>query len=108
MVSDEFGVYAGGVTLLLAVWWVAHLCATRYGGQAHHRDAGYGGPAERLSLHVAAFGVVGLWLATGSYGGLYYLQTWLPLVGQFRAPVRYVLFAHWAMAVLATFAVAHL
>ena len=95
--SDEFGVYGGGVALLLAVWWIAHLRATRYGGQA-----------GRLSLHVAAFGVVGLWLATGSHGGLYYLQTWLPLVSQFRAPVRYVLFAHWALAALATFAVADL
>ena len=94
LVSDEFGVYGGGVALMLAVWWLARLAVTRQ--------------ADRLSLHVAAFGVVGLWLATGSYGGLYYLQTWLPLVSQFRAPVRYVLFAHWALALLATFAVAHL
>ena len=92
--SDEFGVYGGGVALMLAVWWMARLVATRR--------------VDRLSLHVAAFGVVGLWLATGSYGGLYYLQTWMPLVSQFRAPVRYVLFAHWTLAVLATLAVAHL
>jgi hypothetical protein len=87
--SDEFGVYGGGVALMLAVWWLMR-------------------KTDRLSLHVAAFGLVGLWLATGAYGGLYYLQTWLPVVSQFRAPVRYVLFAHWALAVLATFALAFL
>ena len=96
LVSDEFGVYGGGVTLLVAVWWVARQ-PSRYGARRSTRPA-----------CVAAFGVVGLWLATGSYGGLYYLQTWLPLVSQFRAPVRYVLFAQWALAVLATFALAHL
>ena len=102
---DEFGAYGGGVALMLAVWWMTRLVSTR---RDHRRAARYGGQADRLSLQVAAFGVVGLWLATGSHGGLYYLQTWLPLVSQFRAPVRYVLFAHWALAVLATFAVASL
>ncbi len=57
---------------------------------------------------MAGFGVVGLWLATGSYGKLYYLQTWLPLVSQFRAPVRYTVFTQWALAVLAALAVARL
>jgi hypothetical protein len=64
--------------------------------------------SHRFGWCVAAFGVLGLWLATGSYGRLYLLQTWLPIISGFRAPVRYVLFAQWALAVLAALAVARL
>ena len=92
--SDEYAVYGGGVVLMLAVWWVACQWKARR--------------ADRFGMHVAGFGVVGLWLATGSYGKLYYLQTWLPLVSQFRAPVRYTVFTQWALAVLAALAVARL
>jgi hypothetical protein len=92
--SDEYAVYGGGVLLTLAVWWVARQWKAAR--------------ADRFGLHVAAFGLVGLWLATGSYGKLYYLQTWLPLVSQFRAPVRYTVFTQWALAVLAALAVARL
>jgi len=92
--SDEYAVYGGGVVLMLAVWWVASQWKVR-----RH---------DRFGIHLAGFGVVGLWLATGSYGKLYYLQTWLPLVSQFRAPVRYTVFTQWALAVLAALAVARL
>ena len=92
--SDEYAVYGGGVVLMLAVWWVACQWKARR--------------ADRFGMHVAGFGVVGLWLATGSYGKLYYFQTWLPLVSRFRAPLRYTVFTQWALAVLAALAVARL
>ena len=57
---------------------------------------------------MAAFGAVGLWLSTGAAGGLYLVQTWVPVISQFRAPVRYTLFAQWALAVLASLALAEL
>lgn len=90
--GDEYGVYGGAVVLVLAVWWIARQWRQ----------------SDRFSVHLAIFAVLALWLATGSYGKLYYLQTWLPLVSQFRAPVRYTLFAQWAVAVMAALTLAHL
>lgn len=100
--GDEYGVYGGAVVLLLAVWWLAQSAATRQTG--HGPDDSQ----RRLGWRVGAFGATGLWLSTGGVGGLYLLQTWLPVINQFRAPVRYTLFAQWAMAVLAAFAFAQL
>ena len=42
-----------------------------------------------------------LLLAMGRYGVLYHAQTWLPLVGSFRFPCRYVVLVQLAAAVLA-------
>ena len=91
---DEYGVYGGGVVLMLAAWWLARQCTTR--------------PRDRFSLQLGGFAALALWMATGSYGKLYYLQTWLPLVGQFRAPLRYMVLAQWSLAVLGALALAHL
>ena len=91
---DEYGVYGGGVVLTLAVWWIARQWTAQ--------------PRDGFSLKVFVLAVIALWLATGSYGKLYYLQTWLPFVSQFRAPLRYVVIAQWAFAVLAAMAMAHL
>jgi hypothetical protein len=41
------------------------------------------------------------WLALGKYGYLYYLQTRLPLVGQFRLPGRYFTLVAFAASILA-------
>lgn len=62
----------------------------------------------RLVLFAVGLGILAVWLATGSHGGLYALQTKLPLVGQFRAPFRYVLLAGFAAAVLAAVGYARL
>ena len=86
LASDEFGVYGGGVALLLAVWWVGHLALALRWPSALAMHATPPQPSDS----VCGVRRVGLWLATGSYGRLYYLQTWLPLVSQFRAPVRYI------------------
>jgi len=112
--GDEFGVYGGGVALLLALWWLAQSMGRSRDGSAAGEAASTReprsspGPGHRFGWCVAAFGVLGLWLATGSYGRLYLFQTWLPIISSFRAPVRYVLFAQWALAVLASLAVARL
>ena len=100
--GDEYGVYGGAVVLLLATWWLAQSLASTDGDQPP--DASQ----RRLGWRVAAFGAVGLWLSTGAVGGLYLVQTWLPIINQFRAPVRYTLFAQWALAVLASLALARL
>ncbi len=102
--GDEFGVYGGGVALLLALWWLAQ----SRGRSGDATAAGDQVAVRRFGWCVAAFGVLGLWLATGSYGRLYLLQTWLPIISGFRAPVRYVVFAQWALAILASLAVARL
>ena len=98
--GDEFAAYGGAVALVLALWGAASYPALR-------RRAAATAP-DRFGVRAAGFGLVGLWLAIGSHGGLYYLQTWLPLVRQFRAPVRYVLFTQLALAVVAAMAMSRL
>jgi hypothetical protein len=97
--GDEFAAYGGAVTLTLAVWWLAGVILRRRDSRTVR---------DRLGIAAGILAVAGLWLATGSYGKLYYLQTWLPIVGQFRAPVRFVLLTHIALAVLAALAMAQL
>jgi hypothetical protein len=82
--------YFGAPAVVLLLWW---LTARRWVGA----DAG----ARRLTGFAVTLGVLATWLATGSYGGLYLVQTRLPLVGQFRAPSRYVNLTAFAGAVLA-------
>jgi hypothetical protein len=81
--------YFGAVPLVLLVWWLA---ARRTG-----EDRG----VVRLTWFAVVLGVLATWLALGSEGGLYRLHTRLPLVGQFRAPGRYMNLAGFAAAVLA-------
>lgn len=99
-VGDEFAVYGGAVPLVLAAWWLA-MCP-------RFRRQKLLTPADRLGIGAFMLGLLGLWLATGGYGGLYYLQTWLPLVSQFRSPARYALFAQIALAVIAAVALTRL
>jgi hypothetical protein len=86
----EMGLYNGSVTTVLLFWLILRL--------------------PRLSVHrslaIGLFVVlaVTLVLAGGNYGPLYKLQTMLPLVGRFRAPCRYILLVHLAMAGLAAIA----
>ncbi len=99
-VGDEFAVYGGAVGLVLAAWWLALIPQLR----AQRLLT----PADRLALAAAMLGLLGMWLATGRYGGLYYVQTWLPLVGQFRSPARYMLFVQLAIAVMGAVALGRL
>ena len=93
---DEFAVYGGAVGLVLALWWLALYPSLR--------SKGLSTASDRLGLCAAAFGLVGLWLATGHAGRLYDLQAWLPWVGLFRAPVRFVPFTQLALAVVGAIA----
>ena len=61
-------------------------------------------PANRLAVFALVLGLLSGWLALGKYGYLYYLQTCLPLVGQFRLPSRYFTLVSFAAAILAAVA----
>lgn len=82
----EFGVYCGAAALILVAWiWI-------------RRDALR---AKRLPLMWAgALAVVGMVLALGRYGGLDVVMTYVPLVGAFRAPARYIFLVQFALAIL--------
>lgn len=92
--GDEFGAYGGAVALVLTAWWAGTQWATD-----RMRSA-----TGRLGAAALALGALGLWLATGSHGRLYLLQTGLPLVGGFRVPARFILFADLALAITAALA----
>jgi hypothetical protein len=86
--------YFGAVPFLLFLGW---LMTCRRGM-----------PAARPALYAIVLGGLAVWLATGYYGGLYLLQTHLPLVGQFRVPARYVNLVAFAGAILAAVSFRHL
>ena len=85
--THEFGLYIGAVPLLLIVW-------IRY----HWSDLGR---MRTLATAMAVLGVVGFLLSLGEAGQLYRLQRFLPLVGSFRCPCRYLVLCHLATSVLA-------
>ncbi len=90
--------YFGAVPLVLLAWWLA---ARRT--RAVSADPALAGESavHRLTGFAVVLGVLAMWLALGADGGLYLLHTRLPLVGQFRAPCRFVNLAAFAAAVLA-------
>lgn len=89
----EYGFYLGAVPTVLLMYTLA-----LRGAQA------------RFRLARAAVGLLALafLLSLGDWGGLYRLQSWLPVVGLFRAPARYVLVVELAVALLAALAFADL
>ena len=93
--GDEYGAYGGSVAIVLAVWWLARQARSLGGVESDRR---------RLGVAALVLVVLGLWLATGRYGGLYYAQTWLPVVGRFRIPSRDVFVAQFGLAVLGALA----
>jgi hypothetical protein len=86
--------YFGAVAVVLLLWW---LVARRTAAVPAAADASVG----RLTRFAVVLGVLSVWLATGKYGGLYAVQTRLPVLGQLRAPVRYMNLAGLAAAILA-------
>jgi hypothetical protein len=82
--------YFGVAAVVLLCWWLA----ARWSMTA---DSG----VRRLTGFAVVLGVLTAWLATGTYGRLYLVQTKLPLVGQFRGAARYVNLTAFAGAVLA-------
>ena len=85
--THEFGLYIGAVPLLLIVWIRYHWC-----------DLGRMRPLATAAIVLA---LVGFLLALGNAGQLYRLQRFLPLVGGFRCPCRYLVLCHLATGVLA-------
>ena len=114
-VPGWLGFYFGAAPLLLGVWW---LTAHRIGNAPP--SPATGGPvsdddspirwsvATRLSLVAALLSGLTLWLALGSYGKLYYLQTYVPLIGAFRAPMRYLMVVEFGLAIVGAIAFARL
>jgi hypothetical protein len=88
--THEYGLYIGAVPLVLLVWLRAEWDQL--------------GRLRRLSQAAAVFGLIAFWLALGEGGQLYRLQQWLPLVGNFRCPCRYIVLCHLATSVLAAIA----
>lgn len=91
---QEFGLYNGAISSVALGWLLL-----RWRGLGRWRS---------LTLACCAFGLVMLLLAFGSYGGLYSLISRLPLVGVFRAPARYVVLLHLALAIVAAVMMADL
>ena len=91
---QEFGLYDGAVSTVALGWLLLRRRAL--------------GRRRSLVLASSAFGLVMLFLALGSYGGLYSLLSRLPVVGVFRAPARYILLLHLALAVVAAVMMADL
>lgn len=93
--THELGCYLGAAPLALIVWWTA-------------RGAAVSGVSRHLLAFSVGVAVIGLWLATGEHGGLYALQTWLPAIGKFRFPARYLSLVSLAVAALTAAAVEQL
>ncbi len=90
--THEFGMYVGAVPLLLVVWMIAR-----------HRELGLMKP---LAWSALGFAVVALWLSFGYYGNIYQLQTWLPVIGGFRFPCRYLVLFQLAVSICAAIGLA--
>ena len=85
--THELGLYAGSVTLLLAVWCVlGRNTPTRFK------------PLVRAALALLAFGFL---FALGEHGPLQPLLAWLPVVNKFRFPCRAILLVQFSLAVVA-------
>jgi hypothetical protein len=76
--------YFGAVPLILGLW-----CASRL---------------NKLAAFALVLGLLSACLSLGKYGYLYYLQTYLPLVGQFRLPGRYFTLVALGASILAAVA----
>jgi hypothetical protein len=96
--------YFGAVALVLLLWWLT----ARRAIEADERAGEAVDLRGRLTWFAIVLGGLSLWLATGAYGGLYLVQTHLPILGQLRAPSRYVNLADFAAAVLAGLALGRL
>ncbi|MBC7966950.1 MAG: hypothetical protein H7Z17_13610 [Fuerstia sp.] len=96
--THELGVYCGAIPVLLALSLIRPRSQTR-----SRPDAG-----TQLLIPMLCLGLIALWLSFGRDGGLYVVQTWLPLIGKFRYPSRIVVLLHLVLAVLAAIGFARL
>ncbi len=111
------GNYFGVAPLVLALWWIT---AFRIRSEATPTPNGGGTAADSSACarRESAIRQVSWWafvlvvltavLAVGLRGKVYYVQTWLPIVGRLRTPFRYFILTQFGVAVLAAFAFAQL
>jgi hypothetical protein len=85
--THELSVYLGAVPLMLVAWVVIR-----------RRELGHLQPLVRAAAWLAAASVV---LAMGEAGMVYRLQQYLPLIGRFRYPCRYLVLFQLSMAAIA-------
>ncbi|MGA2501125.1 MAG: YfhO family protein, partial [Tepidisphaeraceae bacterium] len=85
--THELGLYLGAVPLMLIVWLLIDRKRLR--------------PYKSVAWAAAGCGLASLVLAFGQYGGIYRLQSLLPLVGNFRFPCRYLALVQLSAVVLA-------
>jgi hypothetical protein len=85
--THELGLYCGALPFLLAT---LTLCRMKSNA-----------PDRRLVRVTLTLGLIALWLSFGKAGGLYLIQTWLPLIGKFRWPARIAVLLHLVVAILA-------
>ena len=90
--THELGLYAGAVPLVLCTWLFAQ-----------RRNWGRLRPLVRASM---VFGFLVLLLATGEFGGLYRLQSFVPLADRFRFPCRAIVLVQFCIASAAAIALA--
>jgi hypothetical protein len=82
----EFGIYSGAILPVALLW-----TSMRRRALVEHRV---------LIMWAAAVAAIALVLALGRYGGLAVALTYVPGLESLRAPVRYILFTQFALAIL--------
>jgi len=85
--THEFSLYIGAAPLMLIVWLLA-------------RRRNWGALTSFIWA-ILGFAAVTLLLSLGRYGLLYQIITWMPVIGNFRFPCRYLVLFQFAAAVLA-------
>jgi len=83
----EFGLYCGAATIMLALWLAIN--AARLGER------------KRVVVVAAFVFVFAFILSFGKFGIVYRIQTYLPLIGSFRYPSRYMVIATLMLSLLA-------
>jgi hypothetical protein len=92
--THELGLYAGAVPTLLCMWLWCHRRAL--------------GQRRALVIWLVVLGAGSMLLAMGEFGGLYCLQSLVPLANRFRFPCRAIVIVQFCVAALAAVAMAML
>lgn len=90
--TAELAVYCGAIPVLLALTLIR---------RRHTASILQSKSETRFIATALGLGLFALWLSFGRNGGLYVVQTLLPLIGKFRYPSRIVVLLHFVLAVLA-------
>ena len=97
------GVYFGTVPLMLSIWWIGN-SISRKNHPSEPVDEIRQRNTRRLTFFALTLGILSIWLSLGFSGKLYYLHTYLPLVGKFRCPDRFSTLAAFCFVILGSVA----